>query len=81
MSMFHYWIEVFDSFLTLKKDRKKEIVSYDNCLQHTSIVYNKQEIKARDEILIFQYHFDYAKSVLEPLTDKIQLFRKEFRHK
>ncbi len=55
-------------------------MNYDNCLEDTSVVYNKQAIKAGDEILIFQHRFDNEESELEPLIDKIQLFHNESHH-
>jgi hypothetical protein len=69
-------------FITLKtkQTEKKQVVNYDNCLEDTSVVYNKQAIKARDEILIFQHCFHNEESELEPLIDKIQLFHNEFHH-
>ena len=55
--------------------KKKEIlITY-------SYVILEIRITAKDEILMYEYRFDYSENDFEPLNDKIQLFHLEFSHK
>ena len=51
-----------------------------NIFERPSVVINEHEIKARDEILIYQHQFDYWESEFGPLNDKVQLSHNKFRH-